>query len=219
MSNRCNENVFIPKTRQQIQQQRYEYRYLSHAWNIHGVDSSWKKGISNIADIDKYNAQKGNSQRSKFGNASNTGSDNILTKNASPIRPNWKPNRYAFKSEINWMEEHAMRIDWKIQKVGKSCKLKWRGLMGPSTPISTSWCLNSGFVHSSVAIESGQHETTMNRNRKGEFKRIVVGPAATHDPSSWWRVNQNVLVKDEKSPNRACLETPSKPNYVSRRAC
>ena len=99
---------------------------------------------------------KENSQRSEFGNASKSGSDKILTNNASPIQPKRKPKRYAFKSEIHWMEEHAMRIDWKIQKVGKSCKLKWRGLMGPSTPISTSWCLNSEIVHDSVAIESGQ---------------------------------------------------------------
>ena len=53
---------------------------------------------------------------------------------------------------------------------------------------------------------------------KGEFKRIVVGLAATHDPSSWWRVSQITLVKGAKSPNRAWIETPSKPNYVSRRA-
>ena len=167
-------------------------------------------------------AQKGNSQRSKIGNASKSGSDKILTNNASPIQPKRKPKRYAFKSEIHWMEEHAMRIDWKIQKVGKSCKLKWRGLMGPSTPISTSWCLNSKIVHGLVATQSGQRwssrtfesETTRNRNRKGEFKRIVVGLAATHDPSSWWRVSQIAFVKGAKSPNRTWIQTPSKPNYV-----
>ena len=152
-------------------------------------------GISRSAYIEKYKC----TQKGKFGKRYN------IDKSLRPFGQNWKPKRYAFKSKHHWMERHAMRIDWKIQKVGKSCKLKWRGLIGPSTPISTSWCLNSGFVHSSVTIESGQHETTMNRNRKGEFKRIVVGPAATHDPSSWWRVNQNVLVKDEKSPNRAYL--------------
>ena len=79
---------------------------------------------------------------------------------------------------MNWKGKRAMRVDGKYKRLENHANWNRRELMRSSTPVPTSWCLNSKIVHSGVAAPSGQRwgwrplksETTEIRDKNGSLR-------------------------------------------------